>query len=94
MYSRKGALFMDYIRRVEIVSDNQFRQTVFYIHKNPVYHGIVQKMNDWKWSSFNNFLEQGKEILLSSLTLEFFDGLEGFQRFHSQPIELKINAPE
>jgi len=43
-YDRKGGLFIDYLRRVEIMNDSQFGVTVFYIHKNPVHHGYCKKM--------------------------------------------------
>ena len=39
MYNRKGGLFMDFLRRVKIEGDEQFKKAVFYIHKNPVHHG-------------------------------------------------------
>jgi REP element-mobilizing transposase RayT len=37
-YGRKVGLFIDYLRRVEIATDEQFCKTAFYIHKNPVHH--------------------------------------------------------
>ena len=55
-YNRKGALFMDYLRRVQINTDEQFFATVFYTHKNPVHHGLCKKMEDWNWSSYNSIL--------------------------------------
>ena len=51
-YDRKGSLFIYYIRRVEITTDNQLWSTVFYIHKNPVHHGYCEAIKDWPWSSF------------------------------------------
>lgn len=86
MYNRKGALFMDYLRRVEIQSDNQFRQTVFYIHKNAVHHGITKQVTDWHWSSYHAILERQTTSLKSAYVLDMFDGLEGFIAFHKQPL--------
>ncbi len=42
---------MDYIRRNEILSDEQYKATLHYIHHNPVKHGLVKGPRDWKWSS-------------------------------------------
>ncbi len=48
MQSRKGALFMDYLRRVHIETDEQLAATIYYIHKNPVHHGYCRSMKEWK----------------------------------------------
>jgi hypothetical protein len=89
MYNRKGALFMDYLRRVEIKSDDQFRQTVFYIHKNAVHHGLVKQMSDWPYSSYYSILQNQAAFLKVNSVLDVFDGLPGFIAFHGQPIQLK-----
>lgn len=89
MYNRKGALFMDYLRRVEIQSDDQFRQTVFYIHKNAVHHGLVKQIGNWPYSSYNSILQNRSTYLSVKNVLDMFDGLPGFTAFHSQPIQLK-----
>ena len=44
-YNRKGSLFMDSMRRVEIKSDPQYTATLFYIHKNPVHHGYCKNIS-------------------------------------------------
>lgn len=91
MYNRKGALFMDYLRRVEIQSDDQFRQTVFYIHKNAVHHGLVKQIGDWSWSSYHAIYLKQSSFLQPDYVLDIFDGLPGFIDFHKQPIELKTD---
>lgn len=89
MYNRKGALFMDYLRRLDIQSEDQFRQTVFYIHKNAVHHGLVKQISDWPYSSFHYILQNRPDNLNVKYVLNMFDGLPGFIAFHSQPIQLK-----
>lgn len=54
-YNRKGGLFIDYMRRVCIKDEDQLCATVFYIHKNPVHHGISKNIENWKWSSYPAF---------------------------------------
>ncbi len=88
VYHRKGSLFIDYMRRVEVTSNSQLLSTVFYIHKNPVHHGLVKNIEEWQWSSYNeyaipNSLENTSEVL------NLFDGVEGFLQYHRQPISLK-----
>jgi REP element-mobilizing transposase RayT len=86
MYSRKGSLFIDYLRRKEVKDDNQFRATVFYIHKNPVHHEYCKKISDWKWSSFSSLLSQKPTNLLRNEVIDTFDGEQGFIAYHNQPI--------
>ena len=89
-YKRKGALFMDYLRRVEIVSNEQCCATIFYVHSNPVHHGYCKKMEDWAFSSYNFWVESEGSIILSSEGFfEVFDDAEDFKKFHEQPIYLK-----
>jgi putative transposase len=91
MYNRKGALFIDYLRRVEIKSDDQFRQTVFYIHKNAVHHGLVKQITDWPYSSYHAILKRETSFLKPEFVLDMFEGPPGFIAFHKQPIQLKIS---
>jgi putative transposase len=30
-----------------------------YIHINPLKHGLVQRVRDWKWSTFHRYVDQG-----------------------------------
>jgi len=91
-YARKGSLFIDYLRRVEIETDKQFGATIFYIHKNPVHHGSCEKMEDWKWSSYNTILSLKPTKLLRQETLDWFGGIKGFTDYHGQPVYLKEAA--
>ncbi len=89
MYHRKGALFMDYLRRVEILNDGQFTSTVFYIHKNAVHHGICKNIADWKYCSYNAILSEAPTQLSRQQVLDWFDGPERFIEFHKRPVHLK-----
>ncbi|MEI9943469.1 MAG: transposase [Chitinophagaceae bacterium] len=89
MYDRKGGLFIDYMRRVEIKTDSQFGATVFYIHKNPVHHGYCEKPDQWSWSSYTTMLSGKPTKLLREEVLNWFGGSKGFIDYHSQPIYLK-----
>ena len=87
--SRKGALFMDYLRRVQIKTDEQFFATLFYIHKNPVHHGLCKKMEDWKWSSYISILSNAPTKIERQKLIAHFGTAEQFIAFHDQPIYLK-----
>ena len=88
-HHRKGSLFMDYMRRVEIMEDIQLGATVFYIHKNPVHHGYCKHIEDWKWSSYNSILSDNITLIKRSELLNWFNDKEEFIKYHSQDIYIK-----
>ena len=86
---RKGALFMDYMRRVEVTTDGQYSATVFYIHKNAVHHGYCKDIPGWPWSSYNAILSSAPTKLERQKVLDWFGSPEKFIEYHSQPLHLK-----
>lgn len=58
-YQRIGNLFQDRFKS-EPVKDDQYFQTVLrYIHQNPVKAGLVQAGEEYRWSSFGEYISQG-----------------------------------
>lgn len=88
-YNRKGALFMDYIRRVEVKKDSQYSATLFYIHKNPIHHGYCDQIEDWKWTSYKSVISNSPTLIQRNKIIDWFDTVERFEQFHKQPINLK-----
>ncbi len=87
--SRKGGLFMDYMRRVKVETDGQLAATAFYIHKNPVHHGYCSSIEEWKWSSYTEILSEQRTKLLRTDLLECFGGITAFKEYHQQSVHLK-----
>ena len=92
--NRKGGLFMDTLRRVEIKNDSDLGSEIFYVHKNAVHHQYVSRIEEWKWSSYNSILSNSPTLLLRNEILEWFGGKEQFIRFHQQTIYPKENTIE
>ena len=92
-YRRKGALFIDYLRRVEIETEAQFTNTVFYIHKNSVHHCLCKKVSDWPWSSYLLLLNTHNTWLLRDEVMKTFNGREKFLEHHQQTISPKELNP-
>ena len=88
-YQRKGSLFLDYIRRKEIESDNQFSNCIFYIHRNPVHHGLTDSIDSWKWSSYHSLRHQTIDFIENEKVIDWYGGMNAFVEYHSQPIQLK-----
>ena len=85
-YTRKGSLFMDYLRRVKIESDEQMGKTLFYVHKNPVHHGFTKQIGDWPWTSYKEYVT-GRFMWVDSREIaEWFGSMENFVKFHQQPL--------
>lgn len=42
-----------------ITSQEDLINQINYVHYNPVKHGLVNKVKDWKYSSFHKFVKQG-----------------------------------
>jgi REP element-mobilizing transposase RayT len=91
---RKGGLFMDVLRRVEIFDDSQFATEIFYVHKNAVHHQYVTSIVEWRWSSYRSLLSESPTMLLRKEVIDFFGGKEAFTKFHQQPIFAKNNSME
>lgn len=86
MYCRKGSLFMDYLRRVEINADRQMGNTIFYIHKNPVHHGFAKEIGNWPWTSYKEYVSGKLNFVDSREIAAWFGTVENFIQFHQQPI--------
>ena len=92
VYHRKGSLFMNAVRRVMIQNEEQFIAAVFYIHSNPVHHGLCNYMYEWKFSSFNSFYSEKSSLVSKHEVIDFFGSKRAFDEFHRQPIEIKNRA--
>ena len=87
--NRKGALFMDYIKRSIVNKESDFTNYVWYIHKNPVHHQISKSIGDWSFDSYNSILSNAPTSLLRKELIDWFGTKEDFIDFHKQDINPK-----
>lgn len=52
----QGGIWMPRFDRVVITNEGILRTKLNYIHFNPVKHGLVERPEDWKWSSATDYL--------------------------------------
>ena len=74
-YKRVGHLFQDRFKSEVIEQDSYILSLARYIHQNPVKAGMVQKAADYKWSSYNGYLNGGNslaKILDADMLLSLF----------------------
>lgn len=57
-YKRVGHLFQDRFKSEIVEQDSYILSLARYIHQNPVKAGMVKKMDDYKWSSYNCYLNE------------------------------------
>ena len=87
-YNRKGHLFQDRFKS-EVVEDDAYFLTVLrYIHQNPLKAGLVDNINSYKWSSYQEYISKTK-IVNINFALSLFDkekdkAIEKFKRFNEE----------
>lgn len=80
--SRRGSLFQKRFKRKLIDDSNYFTRLIFYIHNNPVHHGLVHNIEDYEWSSYLAILSTGDTRLIRDEVLDWFGGRKEFIRYH------------
>ena len=62
-YRRCGHLFQDRYKSEAVETDEYFMTVLRYIHRNPVKAGLVKRMSDYKWSSYNEYISSKGPVL-------------------------------
>ena len=83
---RKGNLFQRGFKRKSIENEKYFYAAVYYIHANPVHHGLVRDLTKYNFSSFNILIGNDKTNLRREELMEWFGGKNKFVKYH---IEMK-----
>ena len=74
-YNRIGHLFQDRFRSERIETDDYLLSCARYIHNNPVKASIVKDPSDYKWSSYNIYIDKAEnedEIISTEFILNIF----------------------
>jgi putative transposase len=56
---QQGTIWQNRFWEHLIKDENDFSRHMDYLHFNPVKHGLVEKVNQWPWSTFHRLVEQG-----------------------------------
>jgi len=87
VYQRRGSLFQERFGRIKIESENYFSSLIYYIHNNPVKHGLVSRIADYPYSSYNQILSGDNSLIKREIVLECFGGLEEFIKFQEAGVQ-------
>ena len=84
-YRRRGPLFQDRFKSEPIEDDQYFLTVLRYIHQNPIKAKLVENIAEYKYSSYNSYIEEkGKGITDVDFALAIINKDE-FIRFNNQP---------
>ena len=81
-YNKVGSLFQGRYKASEITTKSYYTIIIAYIHQNPVKAGLVEKPEDYKFSSYNAYLSQKESLVHRTDVLDWFGGLEHFIEYH------------
>lgn len=90
-YKRIGNLFQDRFKSEPVEDDTYFLTVVRYIHQNSIKAGLVKSIDQYKWSSFNEYLTKAKlidvEFLLNIFDSDREKAIELFNEFNKEQKE-------
>lgn len=83
---RIGHVFQDRYKSEIIADDNYLVQVIRYVHNNPVKAKMVRTPGEFKWSSYNEYIEKERGNIVSSeqkeIVLILSNGINKFIDFH------------
>lgn len=85
-FDRKGPLWQSPFKSVEIGSNEQLLHVSRYIHLNPTTSNLVDKPEDWHFSSYEDFITDEK-VLKEFIKEISIDDIESYKKFVENNIE-------
>ena len=82
-FNRKGALFIDYLKRCLVENEEYLKNLILYIHQNPVHHKYVNRLEEWKYSSYLALTSIKQTSLKRDEVINIFKNLDSFIYEHT-----------
>ncbi len=94
--NRTGSLFEKHFKRKKILDETYLKNSIIYVHNNPVNHKVVKSLKDYSFSSYNYYFsnENNKSILSRSEIVRLFDSIDNFDMVHKQKSDLNLQGFE
>jgi len=87
-YSHIGHVFQDQFKSVLVEDNNQLLHLSAYIHSNPKVGGLVKNIENWKFSSYSNFLNINKYRLCNkSIIVDQFRNIRSYKNFVEESVD-------
>ena len=89
-YERSGALIANRYQSKPVCTDPYLVSLVRYIHQNGIEAGVVDRMEDYRWSSYSEYFESHPQLTETGFVLSVFSknrptALDEFRAFHAIP---------
>ncbi len=86
-YKRNGRLFLQNFKRKEIDDKLYLKKAINYVHQNPLHHGFVININDWKFTSFHAINSIQNSNISKLDVIELFGGIVNFNNESILPFD-------
>lgn len=87
-YERCGHLFQERFKSEVIESEGYFLTVLRYIHQNPIKAGIVEKIEDYNWTSYGEYISKGSivnvDLALDLLSSNREEAVRLFTKYHKE----------
>ncbi|NOX46285.1 MAG: hypothetical protein GXO89_04830 [Chlorobi bacterium] len=88
IHQRTGSLFEKSFERILVDTESYKKHMVYYVHHNPIHHGVVKDYVDYKWTSYSDFINNKKTFVMKDEVIDWFYDLDNFIFFHQEEHEL------
>ena len=93
-YDRRGHLYESRYKSKPITSDDYLYTSICYVHQNPIKAYVAEKMEDYNWSSYNEYIKNAdgladKDYILSLVTLSQLESMHGIDPDEYDPFDEK-----
>lgn len=85
--NRVGHVFQDRYKSEAIYNDSHLQQIIRYVHNNPIKAKVSKALDQYKWSSFNEYLSSNEVINENqrAFVLSYYNNdIKDFIRFHKE----------
>lgn len=94
-YNRTGSLFRDRFRRIKVLDEEYLKKLIIYVNLNPIYHGFVSKLNEFKHSSYLSLISDDETFIEKEEVIHLFNDTENFIFYlNTQKIEFDDKLKE
>ena len=81
-------MFQERYKGEAVDNDEYFLTVLRYIHQNPIKAGLVKDIKDYKWSSYNEYINKSvvidKDFALEMFSMDKAKAVESFCKFNNQ----------
>lgn len=85
-HNRTGGLFEDRFGRKQVSTDGYLSHLTVYIHQNPLKHGLVDDIRDWRYGSYDALAHERPTRLQRDEVISWFGTAERFAAAHATTI--------